>query len=115
MTGAAHGLRAWLLQRFTAIYLIGFLLFLVVRFGILGAPVGYHAWHAWLAEPIINMATGLFMLSVIGHAWVGIRDVIMDYVRPSGLRVAVLAAAALALIACAAWALRVLFLVTVKA
>jgi succinate dehydrogenase / fumarate reductase, membrane anchor subunit len=114
VTGAAHGLRAWLLQRFTAVYLAGFILFVVIRFGVFNAPVGYQAWHAWLAEPFVNLAAALFVLSVVGHAWVGVRDVIMDYIRPAGMRVAVLAAAALALIACAAWGLRVLFLVTVN-
>ncbi|MFN2308823.1 MAG: succinate dehydrogenase, hydrophobic membrane anchor protein [Gammaproteobacteria bacterium] len=104
----AHGLRAWLLQRFSALYLLLFLGYLAVRFGT--APVAdFAAWQAWLADPLVNLATGLFILSLLVHAWVGIRDVIMDYVIHTGLRVTLLAAVALTLAGCGLWSLRVLF------
>lgn len=101
------------MQRFTAVYIAGFVLFLVLRFGVSQGHLSYQAWRAWLGEPFVNFAAGLFVLSVMGHAWVGVRDVIMDYVRPSGVRVAALAVAALALLACAVWGLQVLVSVTV--
>lgn len=108
MSRQAHGLRAWLLQRFTALYLLLFLLYLAVHFG--RAPVtDFGAWRAWLADPLVNLATGLFVLSLLIHAWVGIRDVIMDYVAHTGLRVSLFAAVALMLAGCGLWVLRVLF------
>ncbi|HKK13078.1 MAG TPA: succinate dehydrogenase, hydrophobic membrane anchor protein [Gammaproteobacteria bacterium] len=110
MTAAAHGLRAWLLQRFTAAYLAAFVLYLIIRLGG-GAPASFQAWHHWLAGPWVNLAAALFLVSLLGHAWVGVRDVIMDYVRPSGLRVSVMAAVGLFLIGMGAWGLRLLFLV----
>lgn len=114
MSRRAHGLRAWLLQRFTAVYLLLFLAYLALHFG--RTPVAdYAAWRAWLADPLVNLATGLFALSLLIHAWVGIRDVIMDYVRHTGLRVALLAAVALTLAGCGLWVLRVLFLATAGA
>lgn len=108
MSRRAHGLRAWLLQRFTAVYLLLFLAYLAVHFG--RAPVtDFAAWLAWLADPLVNLATGLFILSLLIHAWVGIRDVLMDYVTHTGLRVVLFATVALTLAGCALWALRVLF------
>jgi succinate dehydrogenase / fumarate reductase membrane anchor subunit len=104
----AHGLRAWLLQRFTAVYLLLFLVYLGAHFA--RAPAAdFAAWRAWLADPLVNLATGLFVLSLLLHAWVGIRDVIMDYVTHTGLRVALFAAVALTLAGCGLWMLRVLF------
>lgn len=109
MSRRAHGLRAWLLQRFSAVYLLLFIAYLFVHFA--RAPAAdFAAWQAWLADPLVNLATGLFILSMLVHAWVGIRDVIMDYVTHTGLRVALFAGVALTLAGCGLWSLRVLFL-----
>jgi len=104
----AHGLRAWLLQRFTAVYMAGFILFALARAW--QAPLVTHAeWKDWVADPFVNLSIGLFVLALLLHAWVGIRDVIMDYVRHTGLRVSLLALVALTLAGSGLWLLRVLF------
>jgi len=105
----AHGLRAWLLQRFSAAYLVVFLGYLGLHFGTV-PDLDYAAWRSWLADPLVNLTTGLFVLSLLVHAWVGIRDVIMDYVAHSGLRVTLFALVALTLAGCGLWTLRLLFL-----
>ncbi len=108
MSRRAHGLRAWLIQRFSAVYVALFLLFLVTRFW--NAPVQDHLeWHSWMRDPIINLSMGLFILAILIHAWVGIRDVIMDYVKPTMIRVTLMAVIALVLIGTGLWSLRVLF------
>lgn len=113
MSRRAHGLRAWLLQRFSAVYLLLFLVYLSVHFN--RAPLlDFAQWQAWLADPLVNLATGLFILSMLVHGWVGIRDVIMDYVTHTGMRVALLAAVALTLTGCGLWSLRVLFLAVLR-
>ena len=112
MSRQAHGLRAWLLQRFSAVYLVVFLVYLGLHFS--AAPeLDYVAWRSWLADPLVNLTTGLFVLSIVVHAWVGIRDVIMDYVIHSGLRVALFAIVALILAGCGLWSLRLLFLAVI--
>ncbi len=109
MSRQAHGLRAWLLQRITAIYLLLFVLYLLVHF--LRTPVSdFSAWHAWLSDPVVNLSTGLFVLSLLLHAWIGVRDVIMDYVTHTGLRVSLFAGVGLMLAGSGLWSLRVLFL-----
>jgi succinate dehydrogenase / fumarate reductase membrane anchor subunit len=104
----AHGLRAWVLQRISAVYLAAYFLltaiYLVVR-----SPGSYEAWRGWLADPWVNLATGLFILSLLVHAWVGIRDVVMDYVPHTGLRVSLFAVIGLTLAGCGIWSLRILF------
>ena len=36
----------------------------------------------------MRVATLLFVVSLAWHAWVGVRDILMDYVKPDGLRLA---------------------------
>lgn len=90
------GLRAWMMQRLTALYLAVF----TVWFGgrMVFAPPGDHAaWSAWLAEPTTKTMVTLFFLALMAHAWVGVRDILIDYVKPVGLRFALLVAVAFAI------------------
>jgi succinate dehydrogenase / fumarate reductase membrane anchor subunit len=34
----------------------------------------------------MRVATLLFVVSLAWHAWVGVRDILMDYIKPDGLR-----------------------------
>lgn len=108
MSRQAHGLRAWLLQRFTAVYIALYIL-VVGGWFLWQPPAGYIQWRAWLAAPLPNLATALFIVTLLLHAWVGVRDVIMDYVRHAGLRVSLMALVALVLGGTGLWSLRVVF------
>ncbi|MBZ0071229.1 MAG: succinate dehydrogenase, hydrophobic membrane anchor protein [Thiohalobacteraceae bacterium] len=110
MSRQAHGLRAWLLQRFSAVYMAVFLPYVLIHW--LAAPAHeFSDWQRWLADPLVNLASGLFLLSILIHAWVGMRDVVMDYVHATGLRITLFALVALTLTGCGLWMLRLLFLV----
>jgi succinate dehydrogenase / fumarate reductase membrane anchor subunit len=101
------GLRAWLVQRVTAVYVLLFIVFLLFHF-LLGAPHSYQAWRAWISNPGVSIAAAVFFAALLLHAWVGIRDVIMDYVHPLGVRVFTLALLGFGLLAIGAWVLRIL-------
>jgi succinate dehydrogenase / fumarate reductase, membrane anchor subunit len=109
MSRAAQGLRAWLVQRFTAVYLALYLLVLLPYLWFL-APVDYLEWRALLAHPAGFVSTALFALAVLLHAWVGVRDVLMDYVHAVWLRLSLLALIALLLAGSLGWVLRALTL-----
>jgi succinate dehydrogenase / fumarate reductase membrane anchor subunit len=104
------GLRTWLLQRLSAVYITIFLIVFAVAWG--GEKVTYEVWRAWVAHPVANIALILFIFALLLHAWVGIRDVIMDYVNSVALRYVLLIAFGLSIIGMALWALRTLLLVT---
>ncbi|GAB4361495.1 MAG: succinate dehydrogenase, hydrophobic membrane anchor protein [Gammaproteobacteria bacterium] len=108
MSRQAHGLRAWLVQRVTAIYLGLFVLYAVFHF-ITDPPASYMEWQTWMASPLVSVLWGLAIISLLAHAWVGIRDVFIDYVKPVGLRVTLLALLAFALLGYGIWAAQVLF------
>ena len=109
MKKALSGLRPWLLQRFTAVYMLAFIVLALGRFAV-NAPHSYVAWHTWMTGTWVLITTTLFFVALLLHAWVGLRDVVLDYVKPLGLRVSVLAALALALIGLALWMLQILLL-----
>lgn len=102
------GLRPWLLQRLTAVYLLVFVVFLLLHFLLAGAG-SYDAWRAWVLSPAIAVASSVAVLALLMHMWVGLRDVLLDYARPASLRLAATAALALALVALGAWFLRTLW------
>ena len=109
MSRRASGLKAWAVQRATAVYLAGFSLYLVLHL-FLAPPVDYLAWRDWVAGPAVSVAFLLFVPALLAHAWVGIRDVLIDYVKPIGVRVSLIALLAFALVASGLWALQALFL-----
>ncbi len=109
MSRTASGLRAWILQRITAIYLGLFTLYLLIR--LLGGGHGdWQSWHALFAQPLMSVATLLYVLALLLHAWIGVRDVLIDYVHPLALRVTLLSLVGFGLAACGLWAAQTLLL-----
>jgi succinate dehydrogenase / fumarate reductase membrane anchor subunit len=98
-------MRAWLLQRLSALYLLGFLIWAVIAVLTRPAPWDYAAWRAFVLAPGVSVAILVLFATLLLHAWIGVRDVILDYVHPSGVRLALLGAVAIAEAAVAAWVL----------
>jgi hypothetical protein len=42
-------------------------------------PDSFRSWRGWIASPCVSLTTGAFFCALLAHAWVGVRDVIMDY------------------------------------
>ncbi len=96
-----------MLQRISAVYLGVFLVYFGAQW-LLGQPWTAPAWHAWITHPVMRVAGAGFLLALLAHAWVGMRDVILDYIKNLGLRLVLLTLIALVLGGCGLWALRVL-------
>ena len=109
----AHGLRAWLLQRMSALYMTGYTLFIFFLF-LNTTTMEYQNWHSLMADPFFSLATSVFFAGLLVHAWVGIRDVIMDYAHSAILRFALLTATGMSLFSIGIWMLRVVMMVGVS-
>jgi succinate dehydrogenase / fumarate reductase membrane anchor subunit len=109
VTHRASGLGAWLVQRVSAVYLGLYLLAVALWIG-LSPPDSFQTWQERVAEPWFAAALLLFFLALLLHAWVGARDILMDYVRALWLRLSLLVALGLSLTACGLWAARVVLL-----
>jgi succinate dehydrogenase / fumarate reductase membrane anchor subunit len=57
----------------------------------------------------MRYATVLFVLSLLLHAWVGVRNIFMDYIQSTGLRLVLYVLVILALIAYGVWAVQILW------
>jgi len=110
MSRKASGFRAWLIQRISAIYLAIYFVYLFAHFAI-SSPADYEQWRMWLADPVISISLALFFLSLLMHAWIGARDVVIDYVHPLSIRLTALTAIAILLVGCGFLVLRTLILV----
>ncbi len=108
MSEPFSGSRAWLAQRWTALYMLGFVIFVLLRL-IADVPRSYELWRGWIIGAGMRVATALFFFSLALHTWVGVRDVILDYLPSLGWRSALLALLAVSQAAVVAWALVILF------
>ncbi len=107
MSRHLSGFRAWMWQRASAVYLAGFLFYILVCL-IAAAPVDHQELKSWMGNPGMWLATALFFLALLLHAWIGVRDVIMDYIKPAGLRLGMLAAVFVFLLICGLWVVSIL-------
>jgi len=108
VVGAHYGMRDWLSQRVTAVAMALYTLALVVQL-LVGAPLGYERWSAIFSQQWMRLATFVVIAALGVHAWVGVRDVLMDYVKPVWLRLTLQAATIVWLLGCVGWALQVLW------
>jgi succinate dehydrogenase membrane anchor subunit len=106
--GSAHrGLMEWLVQRVTSIYLAGFTIYIFVYLAL--HPVkSFASWNNYFASGVVRLAWGLFFISLLLHAWTGLRSIYMDYLKPMWLRFTVTVATALAMITLGLWAVNIL-------
>ena len=109
VVGAHYGLRDWLVQRVTAGLMLLFTLILLAQVLLGSGPMGYDRWAGIFAQQWMKVATFVALVSLAWHAWVGMRDVWMDYVKPVGLRLAAQVATIVWLVGCLGWAVQVLW------
>lgn len=107
MSQRYDSLRAWMLQRISAVYLGGFVVAMAICF-LLNPASDFSAWREFASQPFVVVTTAGFVLALLVHGWVGLRDVILDYVHPLGTRVVILTLVAFYLIGNGFWAIRVL-------
>ena len=90
------GQRAWLVQRASALVLLLFVVAVAVRLLLFGAPTAAQ-WRDAAATPHGAVLIVIAFIALCSHAWVGVRDVVLDYVHPPAMRLALLAVVALLL------------------
>ncbi len=114
MSRRVSGFRAWVLQRISAVYLGLYILFLIWHF-MFSAPATFAEWQVWVADPAINLSLLFFTYFLLLHAWVGTRDIFIDYIKPLMVRISLLTILALGLIGSGLWTAKYLFLTVVSA
>jgi succinate dehydrogenase membrane anchor subunit len=108
VTGAHYGLRDWLMQRVTAVIMAVYTLVFLAALSCI-TPVTYDSWRNLFAQGWMRIATFLFLVSAFLHAWVGMRDILMDYVKPVGIRLFLETLVIIALVGCGGLAVQTLW------
>jgi len=108
VVGAHYGLKDWIAQRATAVFMAIYTI--IFAFSAFTLPeLSYEAWSGLFSGGLFRFLSFLFFLSLFYHAWIGIRDIWMDYVKPTGARLALHLVTLFLLIGYAGWAAQILW------
>ena len=108
ISGAHYGVRDWLAQRLSAVMMLLYSL-VMLAYVVMHQPLNYVIWHDLFQHESVRFFTLLFALSLYIHAWVGVRDVLMDYVRSTGIRLALQAVTIATLLIYMMWTVSLLW------
>jgi succinate dehydrogenase / fumarate reductase membrane anchor subunit len=109
VVGAHYGLRDWLAQRVTGLLMALFTLIVLGQVLLRKGPMGYDKWAGIFSTQWMKTLTFCVIIALLYHAWVGMREIFMDYIQPVYVRLALQVFAIVWLVACAGWAIQVLW------
>ena len=108
IVGAHYGWRDFLAQRITAVVMVVYTL-LVLAIALYSGGLDYAGWRALFGYTSFKVATLLFAFALLWHAWIGMRDILMDYIQPVSWRLGLEVVVILLLTAWALWAVQILW------
>ncbi|AAM86620.1 succinate dehydrogenase, hydrophobic membrane anchor protein [Yersinia pestis] len=80
-----NGVHDWLLLRASAI-VITLYVFYILGFVVIVPDITYEIWRGFFASHITKVFTLLTLLSILAHAWIGLWQVLTDYIKPLAIR-----------------------------
>ena len=98
----------WLLQRLSAVVMAVYTL-LVLAIVLWNGGIDHAQWTDLFAHGGFKLASFLFMIALLYHAWIGVRDILMDYAKPVSVRLTLEVVVAALLVAWAGWAIQILW------
>ena len=112
LTGARYGIVSWLQQRITAIIMLCFVVaFLVFIFSLaLNVNSNITSWQSIFNCIYTKILVQIFVIALVLHAWVGIRDLWMDYVQCNAIKITLHTLTILWLVGSLIYSIKVLWL-----
>jgi len=105
--GAHYGIGGWLVQRVTGAVVA---LYVVLLLAILFRPgMDLSGWQVVFHRTSFRLATFVALMATFAHAWVGMRDIIMDSLRSTAVRLTAEIVVIVALVLYAGWAIQILW------
>ncbi|VAW67985.1 hypothetical protein MNBD_GAMMA09-2358 [hydrothermal vent metagenome] len=108
-----QGLRPWMIQRISAVYIAICIIYLIILL-IADSPLNVNDWANWVATPYNNIGIGLLLIAVLWHAWIGVRDIVLDYVPNVAARLLVLTLVGGTIMGSGLWGIKALFMVVTR-
>ncbi|WP_064602615.1 succinate dehydrogenase, hydrophobic membrane anchor protein [Photobacterium sp. J15] len=84
-TVGRNGVHDFILVRATAVILTLYTIYMV-GFFTFGPDLNYETWTAFFGKLSTKVFTMLALLSVLIHAWIGLWQVLTDYIKPAAIR-----------------------------
>lgn len=109
VVGAHYGLRDWLAQRVTALLMALFTVLVILQVVLTTGSISYDTWSGIFSTQWMKSLTFAVIISLAYHAWVGMRDIWMDYVQAVAIRLVLQIFTLVWLVACAGWAIQVIW------
>jgi succinate dehydrogenase / fumarate reductase membrane anchor subunit len=108
MVKTDRGLRDWIIQRVSAIFMAVYSLGLVI-YVLCHPALSFAEWHGFFAQQWVKVFTMIFILGLVLHAWIGIWTIFTDYVKPLVIRSILNIFVLLMLFACFFWGVLILW------
>ena len=108
LTDKYPGMRLWLSQRLSALVMAIYIVCLIIVLLIMQLS-SFAEWHVIASNIVFRLATFLFFVCLSFHAWVGVRDVMRDYVFNVNLRNKMQIGVDILLVAYLVWATAILW------
>lgn len=86
-------------------------MYLILLAGILCVvlPQDYAAWKSLFSHQWMRIATFVFFICLFWHAWIGMRNILMDYVHPTAVRLTVQILVIISLLFYLVWSAEILW------
>lgn len=108
VVGAHYGLRDWLIQRITAAVMAAYSVMLA-GYLLLQPHLNYDVWTGLFSSQLMRTFTLLFLFGLFYHAWIGVRDIVMDYVKSPNVSLSIHVLVIMALLLYAIWSVQILW------
>ena len=105
--GAHYGLRDWLAQRASAVVMLVAAVVLFVALVII-QPDSHAEWRGFILSGWVRLLLMLTVVALVWHAFIGARDIFMDYLKNDLFRLFKIFGVIVYLLACLLWAVRIL-------
>ncbi|GDX04751.1 succinate dehydrogenase membrane anchor subunit [Buttiauxella sp. WJP83] len=80
-----NGVHDYILVRASAIVITLYIIYMIGFFAVTG-DLTYEVWSGFFASAFTKVFTLLTLFSILIHAWIGMWQVLTDYVKPVAIR-----------------------------
>lgn len=80
-----NGIHDWLLLRAAAMVMTLYVIY-ILGFLVMSGTLTYDVWRGFFASSFTKVFTLLTLFSILVHGWIGMWQVLTDYIKPLALR-----------------------------
>lgn len=112
LTGAHYGINSWLQQRITAVIMLVTAIIFIIFVAVMALNINSNisSWQNVFHCTWVKFFTQVFFIAVLLHAWVGVRDIWMDYISCAALKLTLYALTFLWLIGSLIYSIRIIWM-----